>query len=113
MISLLGVNIPSLVFFPPEHPEFMLIIQNEDKVWLTQKESSTHLNEAETCIRKERGRQIIMKQMLALPSRTAFVFILIMCKLLFCLLLHNPEPHVEVYLYNYRFHLFLANIYFP
>jgi hypothetical protein len=29
-----------------------------------------------------------------------------MCKLLFRLLLHNSEPHKEVYLNNYRFHLF-------
>jgi len=39
----------------------MLIIQSEDKAWLTQNESSTRLNEAYTCIRKERGGQIIMK----------------------------------------------------
>ena len=46
----------------------------------------------------------------ALSSRTAFVFKLIMCKLLVCLLLHNSEPHAEVYLNKYRFCLFNVNI---
>jgi hypothetical protein len=27
-------------------------------------------------------------------------------------LMHNPEPHVEVYLNNYRFYMFQANTYF-
>jgi hypothetical protein len=44
MISLLGVNIRSLVFFP-KHPKFMLIIQSEDKIWLTQNENFKYLNE--------------------------------------------------------------------